>query len=219
MGVEIVRVPPDWSHPVDEDGAWVEGAHHEPLYELDDAVKTAFQLYENVGEGSPVSPVFGSMAELEAWLEHSGWSEERRQFLLENGFAPVLITGASEGPAREPGLPGTEPWNVNCTRYVSFDAASQPADVYSSVVRKISPPLVKRGKVFLENWVLTTPDGTAFYPLVYQGDAQWPRQIALGAAKLGFVTAEIRDKTTFVISDGRSFPVADCAARKVAPPP
>jgi hypothetical protein len=219
LGVRIVRVPPDWRHPVDEDGAWVEGAHYQPLDELDDAAKTAFQLYENVGEGSPVSPVFASMDELRGWLAQSGWSEERRQFLLANGFAPVLITGASERAAREPGLPGTEPWNIGKTRYVSFDAASQPADVYSSIVRKISRPLVKRGKAFLENWVLTTPDGTAFYPLVYEGDSQWPRQIALGAAKLGFVTAEIRDKTIFVISDGRSFPIADCAARKVTPPP
>ena len=60
LGVEIVLVPPDWRHPVDEDGELVVGAHHEPLYELDDAAKTAFQLYENVSEGSPISPVFGS---------------------------------------------------------------------------------------------------------------------------------------------------------------
>jgi len=214
LGVEIVLVPPDWRHPVDEDGELVVGAHHEPLYELDDAAKTAFQLYENVSEGSPISPVFGSMADLEAWLEQSGWSEERREFLLENGFAPVLITGTSEGDAREPGLPGTEPWNIGKTRYVSFDPSSEPAEVYQAVVRRIHPPLIKRGKVFLENLILTTPDGTAFYPLTYEGDAQWPRQIELGAARLGFVTAEIRDKTIFVISDGRTFPIADCSVEK-----
>jgi len=218
LGVEIVRVPPDWRHPIDEDGEWVEGAHHEPLDDLGDAVCTAFQLYENTSEGSPVSPVFGAMAELEAWLKQNDWSEERSQFLLADGFAPVLMTGVSEGAAREPGLPGTEPWNARNTRYVSFDAPSQPADAYVAVVRRIYPPLIKRGKVFLENFILTTPDGTTFYPLVYQGDAQWPRQIELGAARLGFVTAEIRDMTTFVISDGRSFPIADCAVQRVAPP-
>ena len=219
MGVKIVRVPPDWQHPVDEDGALVVGGHHEPLYNLDDAAKTAFQLYENTSEGSPVSPIFGSMAELEAWLEQNGWSEERSQFLLANGFAPILITGVAERTAREPGLPGTEPWNVGKTRYVSFDTSSEPAEVYKVVVRRIYPPLIKRGKVFLENFILTTPDGTAFYPLTYQGDAQWPRQIELGAARLGFVTAEIRDMTTFVISDGRSFPIADCTVEKVTLPP
>jgi hypothetical protein len=219
LGVEIVRVPPDWRHPVDEAGEWLEGAHYEPLDELGDAACTAYQVYENVGEGSPVSPVFGSRAELEAWLEQTGWSEERRQFLLEHGFAPVLITGTAERGAREPGPPGTEPWNANNTRYVSFDAASQPAEAYLAVVRKIHPPLIKRGKVVLENFILTTPDGTAFYPLVYEGDSQWPRQIELGASRLGFVTALIRDRTIVVISDGRSFPIADCAVQKVTPPP
>ena len=165
-----------------------------------------------------MSPVFGSMAELEAWLRQNGWSEQRSQFLLANGFAPVLITGVSEGGAKEPGLPGTEPWNAHNARYVIFDASSQPADAYVAVVRRIHPPLINRGKVVLENFILTTPDGTAFYPLVYHGDAQWPRQIELGAARLGFVTAEIRDKATFVISDGRSFPIADCAVQKVTTP-
>jgi hypothetical protein len=219
LGYEIVRVPPDWRHLVDEDGEWMEGAHHEPLYDLDAAARTAIQLYENTSEGSPVSPVFGSMAELEAWLRQNGWSEQRSQFLLANGFAPVLITGVSEQPATEPYLPGTEPYyNADKARYVSFGADSQPADAYVAVVRRISPPLIKRGRVFLHNFILTTPDGTAFYPLTYQGDAQWPRQIDLGAERLGLVTAEIRDKTIFVISDGRSFPIADCTVQRVTPP-
>ena len=90
MGVEIVRVPADWQHP-EEEGELVVGAHHEPLYYIDAAEKTAFQLYENVSEGSPVSPVFTTREELAEWLEQKGWPAESIEFLLANGHAPTRI--------------------------------------------------------------------------------------------------------------------------------
>ncbi|EJZ18033.1 hypothetical protein NE852_13890 [Rhizobium sp. Pop5] len=90
MGVEIVRVPVDWHHP-EEEGELVVGGHHEPLYYMDSASKTAFQLYENVSEGSPVSPVFPTSEKLVEWLKQKGWTTESVEFLLSNGHAPTAI--------------------------------------------------------------------------------------------------------------------------------
>jgi hypothetical protein len=120
------------------------------------------------------------------------------------------------GPiTRERALPGTKPGKADKTRYVSFDRSREPRDLFHGVYRRISPPLVKQGGIVLDNFILTTPDGTAFYPVSYHGDPAWPRQIELGAAELGLLTAKIGDMTTFIISDGRSFPIADCAVEKV----
>jgi hypothetical protein len=91
VGIEVVRIPPDWHHPVDEAGDFIVGAHHEALYYLDVSSRTAFQLYENVTEGSPISPIFSDMIELEKWLTRNGWSEAMTEFLLSNGHAPSAI--------------------------------------------------------------------------------------------------------------------------------
>ncbi len=91
MGVEIVRVPPDWHHPVDDDGELIVGAHHEPLYHVEANTCTAFQLYENVSEGSPISPVFATAEDFYDWLIESGWSQEAAQLLMSDGHAPSLV--------------------------------------------------------------------------------------------------------------------------------
>lgn len=95
MGVQLVRVPPGWQHPVDGDGEIIVGAHHEPLYYMDPDALTAFQLYENVSEGSPTSPVFSTIDELTGWLAGNGWSQEATQYLLSNGHAPSLVVRQS----------------------------------------------------------------------------------------------------------------------------
>ena len=124
------------------------------------------------------------------------------------------------GPfARDRPLPGTRPGRADKVRYVSFDRSKRPDELFTTVVQRISPPLIKQGAAILENFILTTPDGTAFYPLTYHGDPAWPQQIELGAAELGLVTAKIADGTNFVVSDGRTFPIANCAVEEVTLPP
>jgi hypothetical protein len=91
VGVQVVRVPPDFKHPANQDGDLVPGAHLEPLYHLDDALKTGYQLYENVSEGTPQSPIFGALPELRGWLVSEGWDEERIAFLIEHGHAPSFV--------------------------------------------------------------------------------------------------------------------------------
>ena len=91
MGVEIVRVPLDFKHPTDGDGEVVPGAHLEVLYDLPGDAKPGYQVYENVTEGTPQSPVFESVAKLQGWLEEEGWENNRIAFLLEHGHAPSFI--------------------------------------------------------------------------------------------------------------------------------
>jgi hypothetical protein len=91
MGREIVRVPPGFKHPTDKDGDYIVGAHHEVLYYTDSSLRTAYQLYENVSEGSPVSPVFETREALSQWLVEQGWSQRAVQFLLANGHGPSFV--------------------------------------------------------------------------------------------------------------------------------
>lgn len=91
MGIEIVRVPCDFKHPTDEDGEVIPGAHHEPLYYADGAAKTCFQIYENVSDGTPQSPIFSGLSELRGWLESQGWEQSRIAFLIEQGHAPSFV--------------------------------------------------------------------------------------------------------------------------------
>ena len=88
MRVEIVRVPLNFKHPTDDAGDVIPGAHLEPLYYLADAEKPGYQIYENVSEGTPQSPIFRSMAELQAWLETQGWDQVRVAYLLEHDHVP-----------------------------------------------------------------------------------------------------------------------------------
>jgi hypothetical protein len=91
MGREVVRVPPDWSHPCDEDGEQIVGAHHEALWDMPEAERSAFQIYENVSEGSPVSPVFATEAEMKAWLVAQGLTQAEADAFAVDGFAPSFV--------------------------------------------------------------------------------------------------------------------------------
>jgi len=91
MGVEIVKVPSDFSHPVDEAGDYLPGAHLESLYYLSEPDKNCFQIYENVTEGTPMSPVFSSEQEMESWLIDQGNTVESVKQLIEWGHYPSLV--------------------------------------------------------------------------------------------------------------------------------
>ena len=91
MGSQIQRVPPDFEHPVDDEGYQMPGAHYERLYNFGEAQCTHFQLYENVSEGTPTSPIFPTQAELFAWLRAEGCPESTISMLQEWGHAPSFV--------------------------------------------------------------------------------------------------------------------------------
>lgn len=91
MGREIVRVPPGWVHPRDDAGEDIDGGHLEPLYHLSEHVKSAFQIYQNVSAGSPVSPVFATLTDLKSWLIDQGQTAEAVDTFVDWGFASSAV--------------------------------------------------------------------------------------------------------------------------------
>lgn len=104
MGREIVRVPAGFRHPADEAGEPIPGAHLEPLWGIPDAERPGYQVYENVSEGTPVSPAFDSVDELRAWLIRQGVTAEAADAFLRDGFAPSFVYSIPGGLVG--GMPG-----------------------------------------------------------------------------------------------------------------
>jgi len=122
MGREIRRVPPGWEHPRDRKG------NYRPLYNrtYDEALAdwreyedvdpepnpeyyrpafaegeaTHYQVYEDVSEGTPVSPVFATLNEVEEWLVEQGHSVEAAHAFCECGWAPSMVMFTTSGGKR-----------------------------------------------------------------------------------------------------------------------
>lgn len=117
---------------------------------------------------------------------------------------------------REPVTPGTRPGEAEKVRYVSFDSSRNPNPfgLFGEVVERVKPILAKNGGVNETGYVARLPDGSTFYALRYHGDvAGWQAQIEQGAAQLGLLTGKI-ESDAFVISDGRSYLLSDCAVAR-----
>jgi hypothetical protein len=91
MGRRLERVPAGFVHPKDSNSAFVPGAHLELLYSLAPDEKPWFQVYEDVSEGTPVSPAFASETALRQWLSAHGVSEQAIDEFVRVGFAPLLV--------------------------------------------------------------------------------------------------------------------------------
>lgn len=52
---------------------------------------TAYQVYETVSEGTPVSPVFATLDALIAWLIQQGHSAHAARAFAESGWAPSIV--------------------------------------------------------------------------------------------------------------------------------
>lgn len=79
MSKEIRRVRPDWQHPTADRG-WFEPQFAEEVTEE----HTAYQVYEDVTEGTPISPVFLTKRELLTFL---------RYYLPQSGINMLLDIG------------------------------------------------------------------------------------------------------------------------------
>lgn len=59
-----------------------------------DEEANCFQYYENVSEGTPLSPVFETLKELEDWLvENQGHSRKAAENFCKSGYAPSMVFG------------------------------------------------------------------------------------------------------------------------------
>lgn len=77
------RYPWDWdSEPTEESYRGREWTEEEA---------TAFQVYENISEGTPVSPVLLGEFEVKMWLLEQGYSVEAAEKFIEYGSAPSMV--------------------------------------------------------------------------------------------------------------------------------
>ncbi len=130
MGRELRFVPPHWEHPKTADGKYqpmhdqsYEDAQRQYNAEMDGdppdpnyyrpnwaaGEATWFQVYENVTEGTPMTPPFASRDELAAHLvahgddwvrngEPNPWTSEAAfRFVFELGYAPTFVYTPATG--------------------------------------------------------------------------------------------------------------------------
>lgn len=71
-------------------------SHYRPAFASE---PTHYQVYEDVSEGTPTSPVFASLEEMRAWLISEGFSEKAADRFAETGWAPsfVMVNGRMSG--------------------------------------------------------------------------------------------------------------------------
>lgn len=69
--------------------------------EWTDAEATAYQIYETVSEGTPVSPVFPTQADMRAWLLTQGYTERAADGFIQLGWVPSGMWIVDDHSARE----------------------------------------------------------------------------------------------------------------------
>jgi hypothetical protein len=67
MGREVRKVPASWQHPTSPKGGFIP-LETDDMPQWTEAEATHFQMYENVTEGTPISPVMDSPEALAHWL-------------------------------------------------------------------------------------------------------------------------------------------------------
>jgi len=73
------------------DGLWLPFMHREYYRPRWKRPPTCYQIYETVSEGTPVSPVFTFLGDLEDWLVDQGYSRKAAERFAEDGWAPSML--------------------------------------------------------------------------------------------------------------------------------
>lgn len=58
---------------------------------------SCYQIYETVTEGTPVSPVFVSLNEMDTWLIEQGFSRKAVSAFIKTGYAPSMVFVPDKG--------------------------------------------------------------------------------------------------------------------------
>lgn len=144
MGREIRRVAPDWKHPessrglvplVDDFAGAMRSFQEDPadwehrppnpeeyMPDFGDRA-TAYQVYENVSEGTPISPVFETEDRLLDWLMNDGsglgiggrrmpLTRQQAEAFVRSGFAPSMVFSNATGLVSGLELPDIAPSGV-----------------------------------------------------------------------------------------------------------
>jgi hypothetical protein len=73
---------------------WSNGPPDKEAYRVDAWTPdqaTHYQVYETVSEGTPTSPVFASLDDLESWLVQEGYSETAAKNFARTGWVPSMV--------------------------------------------------------------------------------------------------------------------------------
>jgi hypothetical protein len=68
--------------------------YYRPVFQKE---ATHYEIYETVSEGTPVSPVFSSLKEMEKWLISEGFSEFASKEFCNTGYAPSMVFTPGKG--------------------------------------------------------------------------------------------------------------------------
>lgn len=86
--------PKNWRYIKEWFECWPDRDYHRPRLDVE---PTHFQIYENVTEGTPASPVFESLGEMKEWLLEQGYSEKAASTFTESGYAPSFVFSSEKG--------------------------------------------------------------------------------------------------------------------------
>lgn len=107
-------------------------------------------------------------------------------------------------------IPGTVARKGRGVVYFSDDGKTDVRVQFDRLTEGVNPRHATRGGMTSQGCRLWLPDGTLFHPVSYHGDvAGWRKDIEYGAKRLNLKLARV-EGDRFVVSDGRSFSLADC---------
>jgi hypothetical protein len=81
--------PKNWKRITEIGELWPDPTYCRPYWPKRKA--TAFQMYETVSEGTPVSPAFETLDELKDWLINQGYSEHAASEFCKHRWAPSMV--------------------------------------------------------------------------------------------------------------------------------
>ena len=61
---------------------------------------TGYQVYENVSEGTPTSPIFETLEDMKTWLLSEGYSEHAADRFIEYGWAMSMVFTPEKGMSK-----------------------------------------------------------------------------------------------------------------------
>lgn len=93
--VEDPELKHKYAHFWEWDGSPPEKEYYRPAWKPEEM--THYQMYETVSEGTPVSPVYETLEELERWLIGEGYSEKAASAFCKSGYAPSLVFSPQTG--------------------------------------------------------------------------------------------------------------------------
>lgn len=107
-------------------------------------------------------------------------------------------------------IPGTVLVDGKEFVYFSDNGVGTPRAQFKALTQFTNPPNAKSGGVNTQGASITLPDNSTFYAIAYHGDIPgWRKDIQEGAQGLHVLLGKI-EGDTFIVSDGRVFPLPTC---------